>query len=314
MQRLGVLQTALHNETPCDGWSTVSILRPIQRLVLASALVAMCAWQAPAAADMLPLVVDQTEGGRTAYWWSSSTPTYQGNVAGQLFGADVRGIVRPDRVPNFAVSRIFQRPDISVANARQLAAMSGADSFFLGVATSETHTIAWINSVAAEVKIRGGLYDTRSGALLREVELVGRGVSSSPAGAVQLASKSASVDLGNFQATAATRADESQQLEVFLRVSDGAEAYVNVRDALAKALQSRADIGECRASEGEVVLCVHPMPGQSAEHVQAALLTTLRAPMANVIVDDVQEEGSRLKVRARSQRPSMFGDATTLPR
>lgn len=292
----------------------MSILRRIRRFAPVAVLFGMCAWGAVASADMLPLVVDQTGGANALYWWSTSAPRYEGAIAGQLFGPTVRGIVRPDAVPDFAVSRIFQRPDISVANARQLAMMSGANTFFLGVATSDTHVISWVDSVAAEVRIRGGLYDTRSGVLLREAQLVGRGVSNTVQGAMALAARSASADLANFQSADGLPAVNDEQLQVLLRVDDGAEAYVKVRDALSMALQRRADISECRASEGEIVLCVHSMPGQSPEHVRATVLAALRAPIELVVIDELLEDGSRLRVRAHAQRPSLFGDATTLPR
>lgn len=290
-------------------------LSSIRRLAALSALLLFSTVSHSAQADMLPMIVDQTQAGAPGYWWSTAQPRPQGVIDANLFEGRVVGIVRPDRLQNFAVSRIFQRPDISVVNAQQLAQMSGSTSFFLGVANAETVGVGWLGSTAAVVTIRGALYDTRSGATLGDVEIVGRGVSTSSEHAVQIAARSASKDLLNFRPGAARAEDANAPLEVILRVHDRADAFVALRDHFVRALEGRGDIGECRASEGEVVLCVRALPGQDLTELRRIILQSLRSPFPDVILEEVREDEHHVFVRARStpMEPT-WGQEGALPR
>lgn len=272
----------------------------LRRIVAMTACLLLSSAAGFAQADMLPMVVDQTRVGAPSFWWSSAQPQHHGVIDRALFDENTQGIVRPARLQNFAVSRVFQRSDISVVNAQQLARMTGSTSFFLGVANAETLSVGWLGSTSAIVTIRGALYDTRSGRTIGDVEIVGRGVSTTPDQAVQIAARSASRDLLNFQPGAGQDPSAAAPLEVVLRVHDGASAFVRLRDHFARAIEGRGELGECRASEGEVVLCIRTMPGGDSAQLRSTLMQSLRAPFPDIILDEVREDDTRIYIRARN--------------
>lgn len=268
-----------------------------------------------AMADMLPMVVDQTAATQTHYWWSSSTPNANGVVSQHLFSEDVSGVVRPSRLHNFAVSRIYQRPDISVGHAQEVARMTGATSFFLGVARAETQRVGWLSSSSAIVTIQGELFDTRSGARLGEIEILGRGVSTHPQQALEIAAKSAARDLVNFQPRGhRTGVASLSPFEVVIRTPGAADAFVRLRDHLARSIEGQGELGECRASEGEVVLCVRALPGQDAALVRASVVQSLRASFTDIVMEELREEEQRVFVHARmAPATPSHGDGPRLP-
>lgn len=266
-------------------------------------------------ADMLPMVVDHTRPGMTHFWWSSTTPNAEGPVSRALFADDARGTIRPTQLQNFAVSRVFQREDLSTVNAQQLARMSGATSFFLGEAVAETQVVGWLASSSATVTIAGQLYDVRSGAQIGEVTIVGRAVSSNPERAIELAAASASKDLLNFQPRGQQDADASAPFELIFRTPGAADAYVQLSTHIRQALEGRGEVGECRASEGEVVLCLRALPGQDPAQLRAQVIQTLRAPLPNIIMDELRDEEHRVIVHARVlKHEALPSDRPGLPR
>lgn len=290
---------------------TLSVLRLCAGLVFVTAAFASSA----ALADMLPMVVDHTRPGTTHYWWSTTTPNDEGPVTRALFSDDARGTIRPAQLQDFAVSRVFQREDLSTVNAQQIARMSGATSFFLGDAVAETHVVGWLASSSATVTITGQLYDVRSGAQMGEITIVGRAVSSNTERAVELAAASASRDLWNFQPRGPQDADASAPFEVIFRTPRAAEAYVQLSTHIRQVLEGRGEIGECRASEGEVVLCLRALPGQDAEQLRAQVVQTLRAPLPNIIMEELRDEEHRVIVRARAlEHEALPSDRPSLPR
>lgn len=255
----------------------------------------------PAAADMLPMVVDYTHGETPTFWWSGPNPEPQGALDRAVFTQDARGVVRPDAQEGFSISRVFQRADLSVVNAQQLARMTDASTFFLGEAHASTADVGWLDSTAAEVTIRGELYDTRSGSLLGSVEVVGRGVSSTRDGALTLASEAAAHDLRNFQPGRARSPDAPQTLEVVIHAHDGASTFDALQEHMEQTLSGHAHARTCRASEGEVAICVDA-DEPDADTLRTKLQQAFNRGVDGLEITDIKEDNRQLHVYARTPR------------
>lgn len=262
---------------------------------------ALSLFSAPVLADMLPIVVDLTQGDEPAYWWSTAHPQARGPVDNALFDERVQGVVSPIEAQNFSVSRVFQRPKLSVVNAQQMARMTGATSFFLGEAHASTTEVRWLDSTAAIVTIRGELYDTRSGSLLGNVEILGRGVSSTASAAITVAARSAAQDLSHFQ-PGRGRAKQNQDLsnvEVVIHSHDGAQSFVTLQRHFSERVADNATVHTCRASEGEVALCIYSEQ-QSNDALRRILLQDLERTVGDVVIDELVENGNIIHINAHT--------------
>lgn len=252
----------------------------------------------PAFADMLPFVVDYTRNEQPVYWWSSARPQLQSTIDQTLFSDEGNGIVRPQQKKDFSVSRIFQRAELSVLNAQQIAQLVGATTFFLGRAQADSTEVTWLDSTAAIVTIHGDLYDTRSGSLLGSIEVVGRGVSSTHDGAIRLASHAAAQDLRHFQPSSAVAKSTDTDLQVVVHAHDKAQTFLTLSEHFSRAMQNRGEIHPCRASEGEVSLCVRSE--EDEQLLRGVLLQGLQRELEDLVVDDIQEEDHRIHIYAHT--------------
>lgn len=280
------------------------------RLVMGTVLVSSSLFALPAAADMLPLVVDHTRNEGPTFWWNSARPNIQSPIDQTLFASDARGIVQIQRKKDFSISRIFQRNDLSVVNAQQIAQLTGATTFFLGKAHAETTEVTWLDSTSAIVTILGDLYDTRSGVLIGSVEIIGRGVSSTRDGAIRLASQAAAQDLRHFQPSKAFAQTAPNLLQIVVHAHDKAQTFVTLHEHFDKAIQGRGVMAPCRASEGEVALCVRSE--EDEQQLRGLLLQGLKRGLDNILIDEIQEEEQRIHIYART--PSPEGGSTDTPR
>lgn len=259
------------------------------------------AFSMSASADMLPMVVDYTQSETARYWWNHARPEMAGPVDRAVFSEDARGVVRPDQQDGFSISRVFQRADLSVVNAQQIARMTDATTFFLGEAHANTAHVGWLDSTAAVLTIRGELYDTRSGSLLGNVEVVGRGVSSTRDGALQLASDAAAHDLRHFQPGRARAQNTPDALEVVVHAHDGAHTFDVLEDHVASTLSGHAEQKTCRASEGEVALCVEA-DEDAVDAVRTKLLRSFQGGVEGIEISDVKEDARQIHVYAHTPR------------
>lgn len=266
-----------------------------------------------ARADMLPFVVDETRGG-AIFWWSGNRSQALSEIDATLFSAPSHAIVPWASVQGLTISRIFQTPGLMPSHAQQIARMAGAKTYFLGVANAQSHSSTWVESSAAEVVIRGALYDTLSGSMIREAELVGHGVSGAEDGAIRLASRAAAKALTTFRPGAASSPSADTQIRVAIRSSGGASPYVALRDHIARDLLNIADVMECRASEGEVVLCVHGLPGQDLRSLRARVERLISTPSSLYVVDRSELEGLQMSVTIREIPAAHSDDRATFPR
>lgn len=270
----------------------------IFKTIVTATCVAWAFHGATAAADMLPLVVDHTSQDGPVYWWSSAKPRVESPIDRALFGDTAAHIVHPEQQKNFSISRVFQRPQLSVVNAQQIAQMTGATTFFMGQAYADTTEVTWLDSTAATVTIQGDLYDTRSGSQLGNIEIVGRGVSSTPDGAIRLASQAAAHDLQHFQPSRGQRVQREGQLQIIVHAHDKAQTFVTLHEHFQQAVQNRAQIATCRASEGEVALCVHTQ--EEDADLRAVLLQGLQRDVEHVVIQDIREEDHRIHIYAHT--------------
>lgn len=282
---------------------------------IVAAVAVLCMLSGSAFADMLPLVVDQTQDNAPTFWWESAQPQARGPLDRALFSEDTHGVVSPIDKESFSVSRVFQRPKLSVVNAQQMARMTGATSFFLGEASSSTTEVRWLDSTAAVVTIHGELYDTRSGTLLGNVEIVGRGVSSTADAAINVAARSAAQDLSHFQPGRgrAQNNAETTNIEVVIHSHDGAQSFVTLRRHFADLVADKGTLHTCRASEGEVALCVSG-DGIDNDVIQRVLLQGLERTVGDVVIDEVVQNGHRIHINVHTpaERDSHGDDGRSL--
>lgn len=283
------------------------------RIFVAAVALSMCS--APAFADMLPLVVDHTQSDAPTYWWANARPESRGPLDHALFSEDTRGVVSPITTSDFSVSRVFQRPKLSVVNAQQMARMTGATSFFLGEARASTTEVRWLDSTAAIVTIQGDLYDTRSGTLLGNVEILGRGVSSTADGAIAVAARTAAQDLSHFQPGRGRtqKNTDATDVEVVIHSHDGAQSFVALRRHFTEVVGDKGTLHTCRASEGEVVLCVHSESAED-ETLRRLLLQGVERTVSDVVIDEIVEHGNRIHIHVHTptDRDSLGEDGRSL--
>lgn len=258
-------------------------------------------FSAPVLADMLPLVVDLTQSDGPTYWWSSAHPQARGPMDKALFDETIHGVVSPIAAQNFSVSRVFQRPNLSVVNAQQMARMTGATSFFLGEARATTTEVRWLDSTAAVVTIEGELYDTRSGSVLGTVEILGRGVSSTPSAAIAVAARSAAQDLSHFQPGRGrtTKNEDLSNIEVVIHSHDGAQSFMTLRRHFDERIADNGTVDTCRASEGEVALCISSEQQDNAS-LRRRIVHGLDRTVGDVVIDKIVESGNRIHVTAHT--------------
>lgn len=291
-----------------------AILHRYRRLAAIGCAGALLSYGAvEARADMLPFVVDETRGS-AFFWWSGSRSQTLSDIDSTLFGAPSHAVVPWSTVQGLTISRIFRTPTLLPSHAQQIARMAGAKTYFLGVANAQTHSSAWVESSSAEVVIRGALYDTLSGALIREAELVGHGVSGAEEGAIRLASRAAAKALTTFRPGAGAVPSVDSLISVAIRSSGGASPYVALRDNIARDLVNIADVMECRASEGEVVVCIRGLPGQDLNGLRARVARLLRAPSTAYVVERSELEGDQMSVTIREIPAVQPDDRVLLPR
>lgn len=262
-----------------------------------------------AAADMLPLVVDHTSQDGPTFWWSSAKPRLENPIDRAIFNGDSANIVHPENQKNFSISRVFQRPQLSVVNAQQIAQMTGATTFFIGQAYADTTAVTWLDSTAAAVTIQGDLYDTRSGAQLGNIEIVGRGVSSTPEAAIRVASQAAASDLQHFQPSHGQKSQPAASFQIIVHAHDKAQTFITLQEHFQRLAQPNAEISTCRASEGEVALCVHAQNDEA--NLRATLLQGLQRTLDHIVIEDIREEDHRVHIYAHtpssSEQPAEHG-------
>lgn len=66
-----------------------------------------------------------------------------------------------------------------------------------------------------------------------------------------------------------------------------------------------ADVSECRASEGDVTLCIQGLPGNDAAAIHQRVATLLSAPIPNVIVERADLESRQMTLQVREEAPSL---------
>lgn len=274
-------------------------------MILSSTMLA-----ASAQADILPFVLDETGDGNIYYWWSTSTPQIQGEMDKALFSNDVSGIVSPVQRADLNISRVFQRPELSTSNAKQIATMAGASVFFMGRAQKSSTQVAWLSSTAVTVTIRGTLYDTRSASVIDDVELQGYGVGATDVQALRVAMRSAARHLARFQprTDGGQRVEgESLTLEIVVQAPSTSDVLENVRVKVENYVKQIGNLSVCRISDGEIALCVHeatqtPLDAQT-------IARELHRELPDFDIEKDHAQPMRLIVRSHgSDRPSESRD------
>lgn len=269
------------------------MLRP----VLALAVVLCLSRAGSASGQVVPILVDETDGG--AAWWVDDASEPGACLAAVIESA---GWADPASVqPDAPISRVYRRADITSANARQLAGLYGADAVVHGsVSATASEPVSWVGRVRAVVTIDAQWMSVQ-GSAVRDVRVVGIGVGETAEEAQAAACARAAERAGLALRATGTGGDVwsaalAADAQLVVRSDGRAIAFVGVRRALREALGDAADLREVWATEGAVGLSVADVP---ASAVRDAAVSLSGRAVDGGFVDDVDEEEGVLVLRVR---------------
>lgn len=205
-----------------------------------------------ASAQVLPLLVDGTDAD--AFWWAGEDA---GACVETLLDSAPRVQSLRDARRGPAISRIYQRPDITPANAANLASLHGVDSVVLGrVVRRGDIRAAWTGLERAEVALEVAWIEGTSGALRAEEYRVEVAHDADAARALERACSALGREL-NALLAAGPRAPSAEETvwpaaDVVVHTDGRAAPYVGFRGALRDAHPGIVDVAERWSSEGRI--------------------------------------------------------------
>ena len=243
-------------------------------------------------AQTLPLVVDASQADGDVSWWTRVDAPLAGPCATAFL--DIEPTIDPREVaPSASVSRVLQRSDLSVDNARALASLYGAPMVLLGaVEVAEASRVPWGGRHRAVVRLTATWLDTQSGGLIEQLELHATGFAEQHAEAVRggcaALARSVAFVLRVVEASPATLPPAT----VIVRLDGPAGAYVQFRSALREALGG--ELQEAWATEGAIGLA--RTGGAPLDGPELAVAVRRLAPLTVGRVVAVSEQGDAVWV------------------
>ena len=252
-----------------------------------------------ARADTLALIVDET--AETAFWWGGDGA---GDCVENLLAERADLVGGQNALGRAAISRVYQRPDITPSNAANLGVLLGVDTVVLGRVTQQGGSQApWTGRSRAELVLDVVLLDSATGASRGAVSM--SAVSFAPYGedALARACRTLGRDLAVQQSRASFAvASELPRPSADLVVYPSGQAapYVALRGALRAAHEGVADVVERWASEGAIGVTFSLVEGYEAEEVHADLLNLGRLTLPSGGLAALEEVEGQLVVRLAS--------------
>jgi hypothetical protein len=242
-----------------------------------------------ASAQVLPLIVDGS-GETDVTWWMDSGYDEASPFSEAMKAASRSQISLPSEVAaDQQISRIYQRSELTVTNAANLGRLFGQDYVLHGTLRAGSRQVPAAGEHVARLELDSVLIDTRTLAVVGEIDLVAYGAEESSASSRQQAAQNLVDSLDErlkLMTGRRSATPDEHELRVTIEGTGSALPFVHFRRNLREVLGERGALMECAATEGSVTLCLSlEDPG-----LRSAIADDVRSLEGQFIENDIKVE------------------------